>query len=100
VQHILLLFCLSLYPIKGCPQMVAQQAEDAYRGSGVQFTRPDGTPIFINPHAVAYVRAPLHDEVGNATIVFTAGGRQSVIETVEQVIHGIHMDMPRKPGGE
>ena len=26
------------------------------KGSGVRFTRPDGTPIYVNPRAVAYVR--------------------------------------------
>lgn len=69
-------------------------AEDP-KGAGVQFTRPDGTVVFVNPHAVAYVRAPLSGEHGKATIVFANGHTQQVMETVEQVIHGIHIDMPR-----
>lgn len=65
-----------------------------YKGSGVQFTRPDDTVIYINPRAVAYVRAPLSHEHGNAVIVFSNGAIQQVKETVEQVIRGIHLDMP------
>ena len=53
-----------------------------------------GLVIYVNPRAVAYVRAPLPTEHGNATIVFSSGAIQSVQETVEQVIDGIHIDMP------
>jgi hypothetical protein len=70
------------------------QEHEEYKGSGVRFTRPDGTPIYVNPRAVAYVRAPLPGELGNATIVFTSGAKQSTLETVDQVIAGIHIDMP------
>lgn len=75
---------------------VAEDASDP-KGGGVQMTRPDGTVIYINPRAVAYVRAPLPGEKGNAVIVFTNGALQQVEETVEQVIHGIHIDMPKGP---
>ena len=71
------------------------QDEHEHRGSGVRFTRPDGSPIYVNPRAVAYVRAPLPGEHGKATIVFTSGAIQQVAETVEQVINGIHIDMPK-----
>ena len=65
------------------------------KGSGVRFTRPDGTVIFVNPRAVAFVRGRLLDERGNATIVFSSGQKQQVMESVEQVIHGIAIDRPR-----
>jgi uncharacterized protein YlzI (FlbEa/FlbD family) len=67
-----------------------------HTGSGVRFTRPDGTFIYINPHAVAFVRGPLPGEEGHATIVFSSGAKQQVKETVDEVIHGIHIDMPEE----
>lgn len=69
------------------------------KGGGVRFTRPDGTVVYVNPRAVAYVRAPLAGEKGKATIVFSNGHTQQVLETVEEVIHGIHTDMPTQEEG-
>lgn len=68
------------------------------KGSGVQFTRPDGTVVYVNPRSIAYVRAPLSGEKGRATIVFSNGHTQQVEETVEQVIQAIHADMPGEDG--
>jgi uncharacterized protein YlzI (FlbEa/FlbD family) len=78
------------------PEMYATEDNGEHKGSGVRFTRPDGTFIFINPHAVAFVRGPLPGEEGKATIVFSSGAKQQVKETVDQVIHGIHIDMPEE----
>jgi uncharacterized protein YlzI (FlbEa/FlbD family) len=81
------------------PAVAQQPTPETYsdpKGSGVKFTRPDGTPIYVNPHAVAFVRSSLPGEHGKATIVFSSGAKQQVLETVEQVIHGIHIDMPEK----
>ena len=87
-----MLFCL--WNGQACvPAAYAMTVEDV-KGSGVRFTRPDGTPIYVNPRAVAYVRAALHDELGKATIVFSSGGKQSVKETVDEVIRGIAIDKP------
>jgi uncharacterized protein YlzI (FlbEa/FlbD family) len=52
----------------------------------VMLTRPDGTPIWVNPHAIAYIRAPLDSEPdGHTTLVFTSGGKQTVLETVDEI---------------
>lgn len=88
---------VGLAGLQGCAVMGATTPIEDPKGSGVKFTRPDGTDIFVNPRAVAFVRAPLPGEIGNATIVFTSGAIQQVQETVEQVIHGIHLDMPKGP---
>jgi uncharacterized protein YlzI (FlbEa/FlbD family) len=77
------------------PEIFIVEDGDEARGGGVRFTRPDGTSIYINPHAVAYVRAPLPGEHGHSTIVFSSGAKQQVDETVEEVISGIHI---REPG--
>jgi uncharacterized protein YlzI (FlbEa/FlbD family) len=76
--------------------MYATEDSGEHTGSGVRFTRPDGTYIYINPHAVAFVRGPLPGEDGHATIVFSSGAKQQVKETVDEVIHGIHIDMPEE----
>lgn len=73
----------------------AEQGQDDPKGSGVRFTRPDGTPIYVNPHAVAFVRSSLPGEHGKSTIVFASGAKQAVMETVDEVIHGISIDRPR-----
>lgn len=52
----------------------------------LRLTRPDGTVVYVNPRAIAFVRAPLPGENGNATIVFSYGGKQGVTETVEQIL--------------
>jgi uncharacterized protein YlzI (FlbEa/FlbD family) len=76
------------------PDIVIVQIEEWQdpEGLGVQFTRPDGTPVFVNARAIAFVRAPLPGESGNATIVFSSGAKQAVNETVQQVIDAIHVD--------
>jgi uncharacterized protein YlzI (FlbEa/FlbD family) len=96
VEILAVLFCL--WNGQSCvPAGYAMTVEDV-KGSGVRFTRPDGTSIYVNPRAVAYVRAALPDENGAAaTIVFTSGAKQSVKETVEEVIHGIAIDKPELP---
>src|SRR5262245_30415666 len=65
--------------------------------AGFRLTRPDGTPIYVNPHAVAFVRAPIAGEHGNATLVFTNGAKQQVMETVDDVIHGLTLKKQTKP---
>ena len=73
------------------PPTVPQDASEA--GGAVKLTRPDGTPIYINPHAVAFVRGPLPGESGHTTIVFASGAKQTVLETVDQI--GKIMDKER-----
>ena len=73
------------------PPTVSQ--EDATRGGAIKLTRPDGTPIYVNPHAVAFVRGPLPGEQGHTTIVFASGAKQTVLETVDQI--GKIMDKER-----
>jgi hypothetical protein len=89
---IILLVCIELL----CPAVAAQregsavpfmaQNRDEIRGPGVRLHRPDGSTLYINAKAVAFVRSPLATESGNATIVFTGGATQSVEESVEIVI--------------
>ena len=47
-----------------------QQEEQGIPGPGVELHRPDGTALYVNARTIAYVRAPLKSEVGNATVVF------------------------------
>ena len=85
------------------PDIVIVQGQDDWQdptGLGVRFTRPDGTPIFVNSRAIAFVRAPLPGEIGKATIVFSSGAKQAVSETVQQVIDAIHKDNPAQSGKE
>ena len=82
------------------PEFYTVQQQEEHKGSGVRFTRPDGTLIYVNPRAVAFVRAPLPGEIGNATIVFSSGAKQAVNETVQEVIDTIHLDMPIVPPAE
>lgn len=51
----------------------------------VMLHRPDGSPLWVNPHAVAFIRPPLASEGGHSTIVFTNGVHQQVLETTEQI---------------
>src|SRR5262245_62030880 len=73
---------------KAEPMPVETEPQDP-KEAGLRLTRPDGTPIYLNPMAVAFVRAPIAGEKGNATVVFTNGAKQSVMETVDEVIHGV-----------
>jgi hypothetical protein len=57
-----------------------------YRGAGIKLHRPDGSEIFANPRAIAFVRLPLEGETGNSVVVFANGGKQSIKESVPQVI--------------
>jgi hypothetical protein len=85
LKAIMLIACLSV----ACPIAVAQdmaETKEEIAGPGVRLHRPDGTVVYINAKAVAFVRAPLVTETGNATVVFTGGATQSVEENVEDVI--------------
>jgi uncharacterized protein YlzI (FlbEa/FlbD family) len=73
------------------PQPLPQ--EDAKPGGAIKLTRPDGTAIYVNPHAVAFVRGPLPGEHGHTTIVFASGAKQTVLESVEVI--GKIMDKER-----
>lgn len=79
--------CLpAVYPMTVANQNEKGPVKDDIPGPGVKLHRPDGTIVYINAKAVAFVRAPLSTEVGKATIVFTGGATQSVQEPVEDVI--------------
>lgn len=80
-----LFLCLVMNAVAaaGEPPLVSQ--EDAKKGGAVLLTRPDGTPVYVNPNAIALVRGPLEGEGGHTTIVFANGGKQTVLETVEQI---------------
>jgi uncharacterized protein YlzI (FlbEa/FlbD family) len=69
-------------------------AEDVDPGGAIKLTRPDGTPIYVNAHAVAFVRGPLPGEQGYSTIVFASGAKQTVLETPDEI--GRIMDAERK----
>jgi uncharacterized protein YlzI (FlbEa/FlbD family) len=95
----MMLFLLAVAMLASEPEIYVSEdlsSTHEHKGSGVRFTRPDGTYIFINPHAVAFVRGPLPGEEGHATIVFSSGAKQQVKETVDEVIDGIHIDMPEE----
>ena len=65
----------------------------------IVLTRPDGSPIWVNPHAVAMVRGPLHGEPeGHTTLVFTSGAKQTVLETVEEIQRLMAEAVKRKEG--
>jgi uncharacterized protein YlzI (FlbEa/FlbD family) len=57
-----------------------------YRGAGIKLHRPDGSEIYANPRAIAFVRLPMEGETGNSVVVFANGGKQSVKEKVPDVI--------------
>ena len=63
-------------------------------GGMVKLTRPDGTAIWVNAPAVAFIRGPLPGEQGHTTVVFASGAKQTVLETVEQI--GEIMNAERK----
>jgi uncharacterized protein YlzI (FlbEa/FlbD family) len=100
LELVLLTCLLGTCPSEARGEVYAVEKGTEARGSGVRFTRPDGTPIYVNPRAVAFVRAPLAGELGNATLVFSSGAKQSVSETVDAVIEAIAADMPRMTPNE
>jgi uncharacterized protein YlzI (FlbEa/FlbD family) len=81
---VLILCLLATCPAKGAePPPLSQEGEEP--GGAIKLTRPDGTPIYVNPHAVAFVRGPLPGEHGHTTIVFASGAKQTVLESVEEI---------------
>lgn len=85
LKAIMLIACLSV----ACPVALAQnmaETQEDLKGPGVRLHRPDGTTVYVNAKAVAFVRAPLITESGNATLVFAGGVTQSVQEEVDEVI--------------
>lgn len=69
-----------------------QEGEQA--GGVIKLTRPDGTAIYVQPHAVAFIRGPLPGEQGETTIVFSSGAKQTVLESPEEI--GRIMDKERE----
>ena len=65
------------------PPPLSQEGE--HQGGVVKLTRPDGTPIYVNPVTIAFIRGPLEGEHGHTTIVFSSGAKQTVIETVDDI---------------
>jgi hypothetical protein len=64
-------------------------------GGAIKLTRPDGTPIYVQPNSVAFIRGPLPGEGdGHTTIVFSSGAKQTVLETPEDI--GKIMDVELK----
>lgn len=90
----LYLSVISNFPQPSWDGYTRVQIYDDDKPGGVQFTRPDGTAIFVNPHAVAFVRSSLEGELGKSTIVFASGAKQSVKESIEEVIRGIRIRQP------
>jgi uncharacterized protein YlzI (FlbEa/FlbD family) len=84
--------CLLGLPASAAEPPVLSQEEEKPGGS-IKLTRPDGTAIYVNPHAVAFVRGPLPGEQGHTTIVFASGAKQTVLESVEMI--GKIMDKER-----
>jgi uncharacterized protein YlzI (FlbEa/FlbD family) len=86
VWLLILLTCLGLTsrPVGAAetqPYTATEPSSDA-----VMLTRPDGTPIWVNPHAIAYIRGPAANEgAGHTTLVFTSGAKQTVMETVDEI---------------
>ena len=68
--------------------------EGERKGGVVKLTRPDGTPIWVNPRTVAFIRGPLPGEQGNTTIVFSSGAKQNVAESVNEI--GKIMEVERR----
>jgi uncharacterized protein YlzI (FlbEa/FlbD family) len=89
-------FLMAASPSAQTPEVYTVQGDDAIiaKGRGVKFTRPDGSPVYLNPHTVAFVREALPTESGKTTIVFASGAKQAVMETIEEVIANIHIDEP------
>jgi uncharacterized protein YlzI (FlbEa/FlbD family) len=71
-----------------------EETKPDYKGSGVKLHRPDGTEIYVNPRAIAYVREPLEGELGNATITFSSGAKQTTLESVSEIIDALAKDKP------
>ena len=90
---LLLAVCLATV----CPVVDPLPQEGEQAGGAIKLTRPDGTPIYVQPHAVAFIRGPLPGEHGHTTIVFSSGAKQTVLESVEDI--GKIMDAERKEDG-
>lgn len=93
----ILLICLGLMSRPIMAQDDGQENEKGEQGApvagtaegysdAIRLTRPDGTAIYVNPHAIAFVRGPLPGESGHTTLVFTSGAKQMVKETVDEII--------------
>lgn len=87
----ILLICIGLMCRPIMVQDRDQQGEKAAESysDAVRLTRPDGTAIYVNPHAIAFVRGPLPGEDGHTTLVFTSGAKQVVKETVDEIIAAV-----------
>jgi hypothetical protein len=86
LKAIMLIACLLISYHVAVAQTMMSENEEGLKGPGVRLHRPDGTVVYVNAKAVAFVRAPLATETGKATVVFTGGVTQSVQEEVEEVI--------------
>jgi uncharacterized protein YlzI (FlbEa/FlbD family) len=74
--------------------------QDTNQGGAVKLTRPDGTPIYVNPRAIAFIRGPLPGEQGHTTVVFTSGAKQTVQESVQDIMDIWEAESMPKPAIE
>jgi uncharacterized protein YlzI (FlbEa/FlbD family) len=88
VELLTLFVCLGLMcrPVEMAQNDAKPPTAAAPASDAVMLTRPDGTPIWVNPHAIAFIRGPLESEPeGHTTLVFTSGTKQTVMETVDEI---------------
>jgi uncharacterized protein YlzI (FlbEa/FlbD family) len=88
VELLTLFVCLGLMcrPIDMAQNDVQPYTATEPVSDAVMLTRPDGTPIWVNPHAIAFIRGPTEGEAaGHTTLVFTSGAKQTVMETVDEI---------------
>jgi uncharacterized protein YlzI (FlbEa/FlbD family) len=86
VVPFLVMLCLGLCAPLTLVAEPALTPQDSNQGGAVKLTRPDGTPIYVNPHAIAFIRGPLPGEQGHTTVVFSNGAKQTVQESVQDIM--------------